>query len=456
MPYTHLRCIGLSTYSGVAAPQYDTVVSRPDKGYLQTGTYTGLADASADIQERCAYVQAAIQTARQLFNANDDAQHLKVFMTPEFLFRGAAGAYSFEERDELVRRLYNLAADPVYAHWLFVFGSILSWSAPTRRRSTFNRTRVLNDYRAKEVYNTVLVVPGGWRNDLALRDAAWGRLAGTKLPANYSEQHFAGEMGADVGWLVTKKFRSSVDFIWFDNFINGRGSANLTEVDIDTFRDVMFDKGVMKGYREAMSDWQIWREVRGILQNQQVLRQKQAEATKLRARHRTRRAERKIRERAPAWAVPRTYHRYAGTAVLQYDNVSIAVEICLDHLSERLAQDNTRGGAVVDLHLIPSAGMTIQEDAIVAKNNGHVFNNDGARPEMTDGQFHNAMLAAANPAEARAVRRKRRRCVLERQRIGVANRGVDLEHRASVVYATHANILANGPGEVQVFPIRPV
>ena len=457
MPYTNIRCIGLSTYAGATAPNYDTVVGT-QQHYLRTGTYTGLPNASADIQARCAYVQAAIQTARNLFIANDNANHLKVFMTPEFLFRGAAGAYSFEKRDELIRRLYNLVANPIYADWLFVFGSILSWSAPTKRRSVFNRTRVLNDYRAKEVYNTVLAVPGGWRDYPNLRNAAWGRLAGTKLPADFSEQHFRAEMGADVGWCVTKKFRSSVDFIWFDNFINGRGSANLTDVDIDTYRDIMFDKGIMKGYAQAMSDWQVWREIRGIMQNAQVAQQQQAEARSLRANHRIRtsRAERKIVARAPAWAVPRTYHRYAGTAVLQHDNVSIAVEICLDHLQQRLKQDTTRNGESVDLHLIPSAGMAIQDNAIVAKNNGHVFNNDGARGEMTDPQFNNAMMAAGNPAAARAVRRTRRRCVLEQQRNGAGNQGFNPQHQAAVVYANHANILADGPGQVQVFPVRPV
>ena len=454
MPYTHIVCCGLGTYAGVQNANYRMVTGRTNY-YLSTGNYVGDANVDQDIATRIDYVKTAIEQIRTILGPNNP-NHLKVFMTPEFLFRGPNGAYSVDKRDEVLKRLYNLASAPYYTDWLFVFGSILSWSAPTRRAGVFNRQRVLDQYAAKEVYNTVLLTPGGWRNYRPLRDSAWQQLAGTKLKNDYNERDFNAEMGATVGWIVSKRLRSSVDFVWFDNFINGREAANLAAVDVDSYRDIMFDKGVADTWDLAMSDWEIWREIRGFAQTRTVNQQKQAHDDKIRRQHNllTSRARNKIRDRTPSWNVNRTYHRYAGTGVLQHEGIDIAVEICLDHIASRLSTGHKRRNGKVHLHLVPSAGASIQDNAIVAKTNGLIFNNDGARPEMTDGDYNTRWMAAALD-QRRSIRRQRRRCILERQQPG-PNIGIEPAQQAPIVFPNHANILAQGPGNVYVFPAQPV
>jgi hypothetical protein len=142
--------------------------------------YLGLDDPAADIKARCALMQRAMDTARQSGAAGQDT--LKVFMAPEFFFRGITGAYEMShavgnanpgpDAVSVVSALQQLASDPKWADWLFVFGSIVGKSAP----------EALNG--KQEAYNVVLVQAGGQAN--------------------------AGERGARA---VLKEWKSNIDFI---------------------------------------------------------------------------------------------------------------------------------------------------------------------------------------------------------------------------------------------------
>lgn len=142
--------------------------------------YLGLADPAADILARCALMQRAMAAALPL--AAPDADTLKVFMAPEFFFRGVTGAYAMPDAIgnagpragavSAVSALQAMAADPTWANWLFVFGSIVG-------------TAGLDPAHGKqEVYNLTLIQAGG--------------------PDN------AGEAGARV---VLKEWLSDKDFI---------------------------------------------------------------------------------------------------------------------------------------------------------------------------------------------------------------------------------------------------
>lgn len=67
-----------------------------------------------------------------LFSMQDHASNvLKIFMLPEFFFRGPNGAYSLSDLDEggllitLADYLYDFVKDPAYEDWLFVFGTVI-------------------------------------------------------------------------------------------------------------------------------------------------------------------------------------------------------------------------------------------------------------------------------------------------------------------------------------------
>ncbi|MEO7494804.1 MAG: hypothetical protein ABIT83_27100 [Massilia sp.] len=156
---------------------------------VQIGWYAGLLDPSPDkrtdvlgqcwdIEARLAFVADAICKAEAASDRN--ATTLKVFMAPEFLFRGAGGAYLHDLIDGwdahapaefnlpapysgkwsgLFGGLRALVAKPAYEDWVFVFGTALSASFPTKK--AVNGKYVLDAAAPGEIYNSALVQRGG-------------------------------------------------------------------------------------------------------------------------------------------------------------------------------------------------------------------------------------------------------------------------------------------------------
>jgi hypothetical protein len=130
-------------------------------------TYPGVPAApgdvlhTVDINARCDLMLRAIQTAAANLptvsppvNAGTE---LKVFMAPEFFFRGPLGAYSMEEVQLVTGRLQNMVKGGDWQDWLFVFGSILGYSFPTADTPPYD----IDPFRPKEVYNFTLTQQGG-------------------------------------------------------------------------------------------------------------------------------------------------------------------------------------------------------------------------------------------------------------------------------------------------------
>jgi hypothetical protein len=131
-----------------------------------------------DIQNRLAYTADAIVKAEA--KSDRGAGTLKVFMAPEFLFRGAGGAYLHDLIDGwdshapatfnlpapfsgrwggLFGGLRELAAKPQFEDWLFVFGTALSASFPTAKASDGHY--LLDLLAPGEIYNIALIQRGG-------------------------------------------------------------------------------------------------------------------------------------------------------------------------------------------------------------------------------------------------------------------------------------------------------
>lgn len=103
-----------------------------------------------DISARVAFTKMAMEAAYQ--NASSDEDTLKIFMAPEFLYRGAAGAYLFDLLNGweesappgfgqlpppydrhwggLFGELRELTADPKFQNWVFVFGTAVGAAFP--------------------------------------------------------------------------------------------------------------------------------------------------------------------------------------------------------------------------------------------------------------------------------------------------------------------------------------
>lgn len=100
-------------------------------GYeIETGKYMGLdvkaddeADARKDILGRCKIMTEAIDVAFPKANASADT--MKVFVAPEFYFRGIQGAYPVGMLHEIIDELRKHTKDPKFKDWLFLYGSAI-------------------------------------------------------------------------------------------------------------------------------------------------------------------------------------------------------------------------------------------------------------------------------------------------------------------------------------------
>jgi len=178
----------MSNYSKVQFISWE-LYTGPFKVTENTGVYSGLLDPTPDnrtdalgqcwdIDARVKFVADAISKAAAAIKP--DASVLKVFMAPEFLFRGAGGAYLHDlingwagaapaefnlpaPYDKawpgLFGQLRALVADSKFEDWLFVFGTAVSASFPAARQRD-GKYRLITS-QAAETYNSALVQRGG-------------------------------------------------------------------------------------------------------------------------------------------------------------------------------------------------------------------------------------------------------------------------------------------------------
>ena len=113
-------------------------------------TYRGRADSGKDISKRCQIMCNAIDIAYDNCASHAggrSSESLKVFMAPEFYFRGKEGAYPVEVLSEIMPLLREHTKDIKFADWLFVFGTALG--------------RIETEDGKFEILNVALVQKGG-------------------------------------------------------------------------------------------------------------------------------------------------------------------------------------------------------------------------------------------------------------------------------------------------------
>src|SRR5215467_12341709 len=184
--YTHVQFISWEVYTGPNRGPRPWAMNPPADGR----GYTGIGKENApdnrldvegqieDIRERLQFTYKAIEEAYKL--AVRHPTTLKVFMAPEFLYRGKGGAYihdlingwtkqppsefdlsGFDGFPGLFGYLKRFAAENRFSNWLFVFGTAISASFPTR--SETNKGRVVDSTQMGEIYNSALIQRGGER-----------------------------------------------------------------------------------------------------------------------------------------------------------------------------------------------------------------------------------------------------------------------------------------------------
>ena len=91
-------------------------------------------------------------------------------------------------------------------------------------------------------------------------------------------------------------------------------------------------------------------------------------------------------------------------AIFEFEGITFGLDICLDHSRQRLLNYLSKyPGNNVDVQLITSCGMSIRENAVIAKQGSPVFNCDGEYTlndpkQGTDGNHSHTSLRIVNTA----------------------------------------------------------
>ncbi len=87
---------------------------------------------SMDVGGRIAVLKRAIETAHQRYTQlsqytppDRERRRLKIFMAPEFFFRGGHGAYGIGEVSRVFASMRQLTGEARFEDWLFVFGTVV-------------------------------------------------------------------------------------------------------------------------------------------------------------------------------------------------------------------------------------------------------------------------------------------------------------------------------------------
>ncbi|HEY1789655.1 MAG TPA: hypothetical protein VGJ73_16020 [Verrucomicrobiae bacterium] len=324
----------------VTNARYDSVLCvgyRIKVGATNDTKYSGKSDDWQDMKARCERLKKAIRSAYNLtarYNNND--RILKIFMAPEFYFRGKNGAYDHDVIGGIKAKkkwvfhfggqkgLMDLMAEEVdkviYNHWLFVMGTAI---AATKENRTVCKT-----CGGELKYYDDVHKPGKTR---PVCKKFPGSHSGTKdAYVGASIDNVAIIRKEKQDYIVSKELISDIDFI----------KEKTATVDV---RNVVTVRG----------------------EDLNVLRTPQASGYNT----------------ASAQPSKFTDERMGGS-VFTIDGVTFGMEVCLDHAASVSSQNTGRleSAANIQVQLIPSAGMGITNFRAVP--GGVIFNVDGLTPHV--------------------------------------------------------------------------
>lgn len=356
-PYNQVVCVGYSVETGTIrdiAAAYKAQWGVDKSG----GAYVGLNDPKTDMTRRCQQMIKGIQQAYALHQhvmvagnrIVDNAKTLKIFMAPEFFFRGKAGAFSTDHligsrnQESLLDRLRKETGDGKYTGWLFVLGTFIaaserSWSScgtcnewmENQFVPSLGRKQLTCPTCKKQLLcdnPTCRTNPKTKGSLITLSSHPAPRRYGCPIcnkPGNFYEHIVAFHI--DNFALVQKGGYPAGDGV--HDYITEK--AAISNLDFDVV-DAKAPKRKLFGQEHELTS---------------------------------------AGQDAPA---TNTKERMGG-AVFTMDAITYGLEVCLDHLSGRLAADPDRGA--VKIQLVPSAGAHITPGSVACAQNGIVFNVDG-------------------------------------------------------------------------------
>jgi hypothetical protein len=355
--------------------EWDGVKHNYDSLVIYGGDTRDQADAAMRIGRMKEAIEAAYQRHRVGYLTDpNDVKTLKIFMAPEFYFRGLYGAYDICYVARIFDELRNFTKDAKFKDWLFVFGTVIAASFDDRLvcgtcgKSGATKFKRIGHNR----YSCTGCPP----------DSVKEQRLGATID-NVALIQKGGEGHDRNSYLVEKEYVSHIDFKrHIDQIARNRGRTDTGYA----------GAGLLQGWNV---DRQI--EIRGTIPGTTTV-----------ARALPVPGSRDVHGSASKFADERM-----GGSIFTMDGIKFGLEICLDHLNAKVP-----AGSGIQIQLVPSAGAFLQQFACVPQ--GIAFNVDGGGAGSSDVRINDSGAAPDGSGTLAAVT------------VGVPSGG------EVVVYAPHA------------------
>lgn len=316
----------------IAKARYDSVFLSGYKVRTTTGAFSGQADDHDDMKARWDDMKKAIKAAHAAtlrLGYHTEERMLKIFMAPEFYFRGGRGGYDAttvggeagSANESLVELIQKEIRKEKYKHWLFVLGTVVVLTKVTEWECVDCGSEVDFD------------LTRGGRTHPVCSEEENHRVK--EITHGAAVDNVALIMKESLVHSVTKELVSSIDFI--------DGAT----------RDA---KGKLRALKNVVT---VRREALDVLRFKTKSGQKSASAEQ------------------SAFLDERM-----GGSIFTLDGVTFGCEVCLDHGATAAQKGLGRlaNASGIQIQLIPSCGMRIKHFETV--ENGVVFNVDGKLPHV--------------------------------------------------------------------------
>jgi hypothetical protein len=287
------------------------------------GGFQGKTDDRADMEKKAADMIKAVQAARSSVSAahQTETTMLKVFMAPEFYFRGRNGAYDADDVNGTGKNGKGLADllreeldKDIYKDWLFVLGTVIVASKAMKTVCTECTSPV-----------ELRPVPGSSKT-IALCKANQKHVVSEEV-TGAAVDNVALIVKEKLVHTVAKELVSHMDF-------NARAGVKDTVI--------MNGKEVTVNRYDQPSTYKAATDVKTTFTDERM-----------------------------------------GGCIFTLDGVTFGCEVCLDHAASTTARTAGRLDHAdnIQIQLLPSGGMNVKKFRTVP--NGVVFNVDGNTPHVT-------------------------------------------------------------------------
>ena len=371
--------------------------------------YLGSADAPKDISKRCTIMKSAIRTASKHPDIDKRDTVLKVFMAPEFYFRGREGGYPIEnitgvkgktgkkgtkDKPGIMDKLKEEIQEEKYVDWLFVFGTAIGYQKQDETISKItavefdkkNKNTIITvDYLSKPIENNSIIEQNTDKGIVT------GKVTKCEHVGPADKKNYKITLNKKVNFELydeSVKDENQAKENRKKNIVNLKRSGGKTEI----FNIALVCKGgqgtpVLANGKKALTEAIVYKEyVSGIDYIPSSTKGKS------------------LIHGEDRYIIPTEQSGFGseisdsglgGGSVFTMEGITFGLEVCLDHRVGRLDQfykgpDGT-GKSKPQIHLIPSWGMSIGLGPICCLDNGLVFNVDGQRSDsvarINDGKY---------------------------------------------------------------------